>query len=387
MPTNTVLDTPGAQANLGDRRWVSQALAYSLGKISRNMIQLADFPEMTRGERWACVENGGWVGGHWVGLLWLAYAYTRDREMEKQARRWAARLQPRQYDSTTHDLGFLFELSHSLGANITGDVSLNRPAQQAARTLTLRFNQKGRFFQAWGALNAPAEMRGRVIIDTMMNLDMLFWASRETGEPLFREMALAHARTALERQVRTDFSTSHGAEFDPETGHFLGQKTHQGLSASSCWSRGHSWSVYGCADCYRATQDPFFLTMAHSMAGYALERLPEDRVPFWDYSSPFIPHDVRDSSAGSILASGLLHLASIEPDATLADKWSHAAEEILHSLWQNYSSRESLEPSILVHATRSKPEGLMDHGLIYGDYYFVEGLIRLADPEMARDLH
>ncbi len=381
MPTNSLPNAPG------DRRWVSQALAYSLGKISRNMIQLADFPEMTRGERWACVENGGWVGGHWVGLLWLAYAYTRDREMEKQARRWAARLQPRQYDTTTHDLGFLFELSHSLGANITGDASLNRPALQAARTLTLRFNQKGRFFQAWGALNAPAEMRGRVIIDTMMNLDMLFWASRESGEPLFREFALAHARTSLERQVRPDFSTSHGAEFDPETGHFLGQKTHQGLSASSCWSRGHSWAVYGCADCYRATQDAFFLTMARSLAGYALERLPEDRVPFWDYSSPLIPHDVRDSSAGSILASGLLHLASIEPDAALADKWSDSAEEILHSLWQNYSSRESLEPSILVHATRSKPEGLMDHGLIYGDYYFVEGLLRLADPEMARVLH
>jgi unsaturated chondroitin disaccharide hydrolase len=307
--------------------------------------------------------------------------------MEKQARRWAARLQPRQYDTTTHDLGFLFELSHILGANITGDASLNRPAVQAARTLTLRFNQKGGFFQAWGALNAPAEMRGGVIIDTMMNLDMLFWASREGGEPLFREQALAHAHTSLEHQVRPDFSTSHGAEFNPETGQFLGQRTHQGLSASSCWSRGHSWVVYGCADCYRATRDDFFLSMARSLAGYALERLPEDRVPFWDYSSPLIPHDVRDSSAGAILASGLLRLASIEPDAALAGQWTRAAEEILYSLWQKFSSRESLEPSILIHATRSKPEGLMDHGLIYGDYYFVEGLIWLADPEMAGGFH
>lgn len=387
MPNNSVLTAPGTQATPGDRQWVSQALAFSVGKISRNMLQVVDFPELTRGERWVCVENGGWVGGHWVGLLWLAYAYTRELEMEKQARRWAARLQPRQYDTTTHDLGFLFELSHILGANITGDSSLSQPAVQAARTMTLRFNPQGKFFQAWGGLNAPAVMRGRVIIDTMMNLDLLFWASRETGEAIFGEQALAHARTSLERQVRSDYSTSHGAEFDPESGDFIEQKTHQGLSASSCWSRGHAWAVYGCADCYRTTQDPFFLTTARSLAGYALDRLPEDQVPFWDFSSPLIPHDVRDSSAGAILGSGLLHLAAVEPDAALASRWSRAAEGILSSLWQNYSSRASLEPSILVHATRSKPEGMLDHGLIYGDYYFVEGLIRLINPELAKSLH
>ena len=387
MPTNSNMIAPDPRANSTDRQWVSQALAFCMEKTSRNMLQVVDYPELTRGERWACVENGGWVGGHWVGLLWLAYAYTQDREMEKQARRWAARLQPRQYDTTTHDLGFLFELSHTLGGNITGDRSLFRPALQASRTMTLRFNERGKFFQAWGALNAPAQMRGRIIIDTMMNLDMLFWASRETGEPIFAEQALGHARTSLARQVRADYSTSHGAEFDPETGAFIEQKTHQGLSASSCWSRGHSWAVYGCADCYRATQDPFFLTMAHNLSDYALNRLPEDRVPFWDYSSLLIPHDVRDSSAASILASGLLYLAALEPDAALAGRWTQAAEEILFSLWQNYTSRASLEPSILIHATRSKPEGLMDHGLIYGDYYFVEALIRLIDPKLAVKLH
>jgi unsaturated chondroitin disaccharide hydrolase len=367
--------------------WAVQALAFSLGRISQNMFRLTDFPEYTCGDRWVLAESGGWVGGHWVGLLWLAYALTRDRVFEREARTWAARLAPRQYDTTTHDMGFLFELSHVLGANLTGDTSLKAPALQAARTMTLRFNPKGEMFQAWGPLNASAALRGGAIIDTLMNLDMLFWASRETSEPLFAQQAVAHALTCLKRQVRPDFSTSHGADFDPETGQFIKLSTYQGFSPTSCWSRGHSWSVYGFADCYRATGDTTFLSAARSLADYALRRLPADFVPYWDYDSPLIPYDVRDSSAGAILGSGLLHLASLEPDAAQAIRWSGAAESILRSLWDNYTSRETLEPSLLVHATRSKPEGYMDHGLIYADYYFVEGLIRLIDPALACVLH
>ena len=387
MSDPVISSETNAQSKVNQRQWVSRALAFSMGRTSLNMSLLPDFPEYTWDDRWVFAEEGGWVGGHWVGLLWLAYAYTRDREIERQARKWAARLSARQYDTTTHDLGFLFELSHVLGANVTGDETLKGPALQAARTLTLRFNQKGEFFQAWGDLDAPASLRGGAIIDTLMNLDMLFWAGRETGEPCFAEQALAHARTCLKHQVRLDFSTSHGANFDPETGQFIKLSTYQGLSADSCWSRGHSWAVYGFTDCYRATKDSVFLTTARSLAEHALRRLPEDMVPYWDYDSPLIPNDIRDSSAAAILGSGLLYLASLEPDPALAERWTRAAEDILHSLWENYTSRESLEPSLLIHATRSKPEGYMDHGLIYGDYYFVEGLLQLIDPVLSGRLH
>lgn len=367
--------------------WVTQALAFSLGRISQNMAQLTEFPEFTRGDRWQCVEDGGWVGGHWVGLLWLAYSFTQDRMYERQARQWASRLAPRQYDSTTHDLGFLFELSHVLGANLTGDPAFNHVALQAARTLTLRFNQKGRLYQAWGPLDAPASLRGGAIIDTLMNLDLLFWASREASDPLYAQQALAHAQSALKLQVRSDYSTSHGADFDPESGQFIKLSTYQGLNPASCWARGHSWAVYGFTDCYRATHNPDFLAAARSLADYALQHLPPDHVPYWDYDSPLIPHDVRDSSAAAILSSGLLLLASLEPDAAQAARWSEAARIILQSLWETYTSRETTEPSLLIHATRHKPQGSQDHGLIYGDYYFVEGLLRLADPERFNHLH
>jgi unsaturated chondroitin disaccharide hydrolase len=363
--------------------FLHEALEFSLQKIRATLASVAGFPELTGPDgKWVCVEDGGWVGGHWTGLLWLALAHTGDPALEQAARHWTARLAPRQLDTTTHDLGFLFELSHRLGWQLTGDETLKGPVVQASRTMTRRFNVPGSYFQAWGPLDAVPELRGRAIVDTMMNLDMLFWASQETGEPQFRQMALAHAKTVLARHLRPDGSTSHTIDFDPDTGAFLRQDTHQGLSGASCWSRGQAWAVYGCAETFRATADPRFLESARRLAEYALARLPQDLVPYWDYDSPLIPADVRDSSAAAILASGLLLLACLETDAALATRWQETALGILASLWEAYTSRGRREESILVHGTRSKPHGSQDHGLIYGDYYFVEALTRLLKPDM-----
>ena len=362
--------------------FASEALAYSLEMTRQNLAMVKGFPELAQNGKWLCVDDGFWTGGHWTGLLWLAYAHTRDRIFERAAREWTARLAPRQNDSTTHDLGFLFELSHLLGLKLTGDVSFHAPLLQAARTLARRFNSKGNFFQAWGPLDGTPRERGRAIIDTLMNLDLLFWASRETGECQFANIATAEARTALRHHVRADWSTAHVTEFDPDTGEFIKQDTAQGLSATSCWSRGQAWAVYGFAECYRETGDAAFLDAARNLAEYCLRRLPIDRVPYWDYDSPLIPNDVRDSSAAAILGSGMLLLAKLESNSRQAARWRAQALAMLESLWENYSSRSTNEPCILLHGTRSKPEGSMDHGLIYGDYYFVEALTRLTKPEI-----
>ena len=358
--------------------WLHQALDFSVSRIYDNAANLESFPEHTENGRWVCVDKTGWwVGGHWVGLLWLAFAYTHDPDLERAARSWAAYLLPRQFDTTTHDLGFLFELSHVLGYELTGDETFIAPTLQAAETLCRRFNPHGGFFQAWGPLDASPELRGRAIIDTMMNLDLLFWASRQTGDPKFRRLAETHAHTVIKYQVRPDFTTSHVIDFDPDSGAFLKQDTHQGLSPTSCWSRGQAWAVYGFGDCYRATRDPVFMETARQLAEYAVDHLPADQVPYWDYRSPDIPNDVRDSSAAAILASGLLNLSKLESNPEASLHWRSLAERILQSLWESYSSRGTSEPSILIHGTVSKPHGLMDHGLIYGDYYFVEALKKL----------
>ena len=362
--------------------WISEAINFCLCKIRSNMSELTAFPERTDGNSWICVENGGWVGGHWVGLLWLAYAFTKDTGYEQSARTWAARLASRQNDTSTHDLGFLFELSHVLGFRMTGDRALRKPSLIAALTLYQRFNPYGNFFQAWGNPDSSLDLRGRTIIDTMMNLDLLFWASQQTNDPDFALRAGAHAKTCHKYNVRSNGSTCHVVDFDPLDGTFIKQDTHQGLSPNSCWSRGQSWAVYGFSDCYRHTGKHCFLQTARNLASYALDRLPADRIPFWDYDSQLIPNDVRDSSAAAILAAGLLNLEAIEIDPELAQSWRSHACEILSSLWINYTSRSESAPSILLHGTRSKPHGLVDHGLIYGDYYFMEALIGLNDPSL-----
>ncbi len=366
--------------------WLDAALEFCVGKTRQNLSTLSSFPERTEGGKWVQIapdQHGWWVGGHWVGLLWLAYAASGDPTLALAARDWAKRLLPQLNDQADHDLGFLFELGYVLGQRLTGDESLKSPALQAAAILSRRFNPRGQFIQAWGALDAAPELRGRTIMDTMMNLDLLFWAGQETGDSRYTDLAAAHARTTLAHHLRTDGSTSHVCDFDPETGAFIKQDTHQGLSATSCWSRGQAWGVYGFADCYRATGDPFFLNASRRLLVYLWPRLPADLVPFWDYDSPLIPNDVRDSSAASVLASGLLSLAAIENDPNLASIWQNRAISILESLWKNYTSQEIGEASLLLHGTRSKPHNLMDHGLIYGDYYFVEALMRLSKPGLS----
>jgi len=363
--------------------WLDSALNFCIAKTRHNLATLASFPERTEGGQWVQIDpnrHGWWVGGHWVGLLWLAHATTGDPALAAAARDWGNRLLPQLNDQSDHDLGFLFELGFLLGNQITGDERLKAPALQAAAILSRRYNPRGQFIQAWGPLDAPPELRGRTIMDTMMNLDLLFWASTATGDPRYAEIAAAHARTTLTYHLRPDNSTAHVCDFDPERGVFLKQDTHQGLSAISCWSRGQAWGVYGFADCYRATQDPVFLDASRRLMTYLWPRLPADLVPFWDFDSPLIPNDVRDSSAAAILASGLLSLAAIENDPYLAGIWETRAVSILASLWQNYTSRDTGEASLLVHGTRSKPHNLFDHGLIYGDYYFLEALVRLSKP-------
>lgn len=366
--------------------WLGAALDFSIAKTRENLATLVGFPERTEAGQWLQLDpdlHGWWVGGHWVGMLWLAYAASGDAAFAQAARAWGSRLLPRLSGPTDHDLGFLFELGFVLGLRLTGDASLAPAALQAAATLSQRYNPRGQYIQAWGPTDGSAEQRGRTIIDTMMNLDLLFWASQTSGDPRYAEVAAAHARTAQLRHLRPDGSSAHVCHFDPATGAFLRQDTHQGLSADSCWSRGQAWAVYGFADCYRATGDAEFLATSRRLVEHAWPRLPTDGIPYWDFDSPRIPDDVRDSSAASVLAAGLLNLAAAERDPQLAAEWRDRAIRLLAALWQGYTSREDGSASLLIHGTRSQPHGLADHGLIYGDYYFLEALVRLARPELA----
>lgn len=368
---------------------LEDALEHCLAVVRLNARTLAAFPDRCEGGRWVCVDPDArspvrphWVDGFWVGLLWLAYAHTGEGELEAAARQWAARLAWLRDDLGTHDLGFLFGLSHVLGARISGDASLLDNALAAARTTARRYNPRGEYLQAWGTPDGSRPERGRTIIDVMTNLGLLFWASAHSRDPVFARLAACHARTSRLVLVRPDGSTAQVADFDPDSGAFLRQDTHQGWSPASCWSRGHAWGLYGFAATWASTGDEVFLCTARRLAEYALRRAPADLVPYWDYDCPDIPATPRDSSAAAVLAAGLLELAAAEPDPGLAGRWRGHAEALLHSLWHNYSARPVGWPCFLLHGSRSVPHGLADSGLIYGDYYLLEALTRLLRPHL-----
>ncbi|GAB4262930.1 MAG: glycoside hydrolase family 88 protein [Candidatus Promineifilaceae bacterium] len=365
---------------------LEKALNYSLQIIAQNAETVTYFPERWENGAWIPSEKdripSHWVDGFWTGLLWLAYAATGDKQFEAAARRWTTELSWLKNTTLTHDLGFIFYLSNVLGYRITGDESLLPDALTAAETFTQRYNPRGEYMQAWGRIDGPPHERGRINVDLMMNMPFFYWASAQTGNLGYGRIASRHARTSRHTLMRPDGSISQVADFDPETGVFLRQETHQGLSHNTCWSRGLGWALYGFAEAYRWTGDTLFLQTARHTARYAIANAPADKVPFWDYNSLDIPNTYRDSSAAAVIATGLLELADGETDVVLAEQWRAEAEAIVLSLWKNYSSRGTAVPAILLHGSRSVPHQLMDHPLIYGDYYFVEAVLRLLKPDL-----
>ena len=361
------------------------ALQQSIKIIRQNLQTLSYFPESFKDDQWNLVERdrdaAHWVDGFWTGLLWLAYAHTQDAVLRDGAEHWTRQLTFMKDRTGTHDLGFIFYLSHILAGRITGDESWYPAAIEAAATLIQRFNVQGEFLQAWDD-DGIQKWAGRANIDLMMNLALLYRVSALTGDPTYTDIATQHARTTRMAMVRGDGSTAQIADFDPETGLLLRREQHQGYSYDSCWSRGQSWALYGFATCYRYTGIPSFLAAARATADYTEQHAPDDFVPFWDYDSPHIPTTYRDSSAAAVNACGLIELAACDPDN--AQRWRNLAENILISLCENYLVRNvSGASSILKEGARSVPAKLMEHGLIYGDYYFLEALTAF----LRKDIH
>ncbi|NEN85856.1 glycoside hydrolase family 88 protein [Paenibacillus elgii] len=360
-----------------------RAVQYVLAQIDRNLETFAlQFPSpASEGNVYKPIGNTEWTSSFWTGMLWLAYEMTGHdryrRAAEAQLDSYRERVE-RRIATETHDLGFLYSLSCVAAYKLTGNEQAKETALQAADLLIGRYFEKAGIIQAWGNLNQPNQ-RGRMIIDCLMNLPLLYWATETTGNPEYRRIAINHATQAAAHIIREDASSYHTFYMDVDTGQPRYGKTSQGFSDDSCWSRGQAWAIYGFPLSYSYTRDDSYLAIAQKTANFFLNRLPDDSVCYWDLIFTDGPEE-RDSSAAAIAACGLLELAKHLP---LSNEYKRAYENaalgMLDSLARRYTTAGVPHSNgILLHAVYGKPLGNgIDECCIWGDYYYFEGLVRV----------
>ena len=318
----------------------------------------------------------GWVCGFFPGTLWELYEHYPDNaRLRGYAEEFTARVFPAKDMTSTHDLGFMVFCSSGNAWRLTGDTKYRDVILAASQSLATRYNEKTGVIMSW---NPNKVWKYPVIIDNMMNLEMLMWAGRETGDSSLVNIALSHAETTLRNHFREDGSSWHVVSYNPETGDVELRQTHQGYSDRSMWARGQSWAIYGYTMVYRETRDPRFLAFAQKVTDIYLKRLPErsdDWVPLWDFDDPS-PSAPKDASAACVVASALLELSGyVSPEK--GTQYREAAEQMLASLGKSYQSGDRCV-SFLLHSTGHHPAGSeIDASIVYADYYYYEALLRL----------
>ena len=334
----------------------------------------------TRNQTYGVIDNIEWTDGFWTGLLWLCYEYTGDDAFKNLALKnvdsFLNRVEKR-IELDHHDLGFLYSLSCVAGYKLTGSAEGRKAGLLAADKLMERFQEKGGFIQAWGELGARDNYR--LIIDCLLNIPLLHWAFLETGKPGYRNAAMRHYEAACNNVIRDDASAYHTFYFDPETGEPLKGVTRQGYSDDSAWARGQAWGIYGIPLNYRYVKDDSAFNLFKGMTNYFLNRLPEDQVCYWDLIFTDGSNQSRDSSAAAIGVCGIHEMLKYLPEVE-SDKntYRHAMHCILRSLMERYTAPE-IKPGnpVLLHGVYSWHSGKgVDEGNIWGDYYYMEALMR-----------
>lgn len=325
-------------------------------------------------------KDGGWNQGFYSGMIWMAYELTGDEKYKKLALSQIGEYYERiksVYGKMGHDVGFLFSLSCVAAYKLTGDTTARDAALLAADHLKLRFREKGQFIKAWGSLDGPDNYR--LIVDCLMNIPLLYWATEVTGDESYRRIGYTHFRTTVEYAVRENGSSFHTYYFDPETGAPLRGVTKQGKSDDSCWSRGHGWIVYGMMLTHKYVDDPDAIEICRAATNYYLNRLPKDFVPYWDLEFVDGEGEEKDSSAAPIALCGMLELLKKIDKGEEYDIIYNSICHSLDSLYENYSTKNDSESNgILLHAVYSKPDKVgIDECNIWGDYFYMECLIRL----------
>ncbi len=343
----------------------------SARKIKPNLVS----PRTVENGQFKMVISKDWTSGFFPAELWYFYQYTNDKKWLDLARKYTADIKKEQFNTSTHDLGFMVYCPFGNGYRLTNDTDYRSVIIQAAKSLSTRFNVKSGVLKSWD--HSGSKWKFPVIIDNMMNLELLFETTRLTGDSSFYKIAVSHANTTLKNHFRPDFSSYHVIDYDTLTGNVRQKVTAQGYANESAWARGQAWALYGYIMCYRETKNKAYLAQADGVAGFILnsEITPADGIPYWDYNDPKIPEVSRDASAAAITASALYELAKYSNNGK---KYKAAADKILYSLSTKYTSKIGDNYGfILEHSTGHRPaKSEIDVPINYADYYYLEALLR-----------
>lgn len=378
-----------------DMKMVREAMHYAAAQVERNLDKFTDrFPGPNSYHNfYRPGPNVDWTTGFWTGEIWLAYENART-EADKERLRKAGEIQvdsfleriEKRIDVDHHDMGFLYSLSCVAAYKLTGMEKARKAALLAADNLVGRFQPTGGFIQAWGEMGAKDNYR--FIIDCLLNLPLLYWASGETGNEKYRDVAEQHIHTALKNVIRDDDSTWHTFFMDPVTGKPDHGATCQGYRDGSAWARGQAWGVYGTAVGYRYTKRKEYIGYFKRVTRYFLEHLPRDLCPYWDLGFGDGDSEPRDSSAAVTAVCGMLEMSRYmeEPDRSY---YTSAARRILRQMIVKYSVKDpAVSNGQLLMGTYSRKspyntcrEEGVNECVIWGDYFYMEALHRLLTPD------
>jgi len=324
------------------------------------------------------VPSKDWTSGFFAGNLWQIYELTGDTAYKNKAKKWTAFIEKEKFNDRTHDMGFKVFNSFGKGLKIEDDQEYKDNILMSAKTLITRYNDTVGSIRSWDF--NKKRWKFPVIIDNMMNLELLFEATKISGDSIFHNIAVKHANTTLKNHFRPNNSTWHVLDYDPENGDIRMRVTHQGINDDSSWARGQAWGIYGFTMAYRYTKDQRYLDQAKGTAAFFLDHpnLPEDGIPYWDFDAPNIPDEPRDVSAGAIVASALTELYAYTDN----EYYLNYSKKVIHTIKSSdYILDKDIEyPFILDHSSGDwSKRSEMDEPIVYGDYYFLETLLRLKD--------
>ncbi len=339
------------------------------GKLPKTIGKKGEFVTCT--SKW-------WTSGFFPGVLWYLYEDSGDEELRKYAENFTQRIEKEKFTTSNHDVGFMLYCSFGNGLRIAGIKSYEDVLMQGSESLCTRYRKKPACIRSWDWNEKVWEYP--VIIDNMMNLEMLMWAGKHSGNKRFEDIARSHADVTLKNHFRPDYSSYHVVSYDTLTGVPEKRVTCQGLSDESSWARGQAWALYGYTMMFRETNDRKYLDHAMHIARFIMDhpRLPEDKIPYWDFDDPEIPNTLRDASAGAIMASAFIELSRLTQDEFSADCLRTATIQLKTLCSPEYLAEPgSNYHFILKHSVGNKPGNAeVDVPLTYTDYYFVEALVR-----------